>query len=571
MKHILYKAFFLFIIGFSVHGYSFNLHLDEVIDSELLNSNDERLKHIKQLLNDEKTEEALVNLYDFIGDVVQKKDTFLIIESHKLLADILRENGDYVKSNIYFSKIIPLIKNDLKSLQYVYFKKGGNFQIEGEVDSALVNYEKAIEISHFIENDEDNKAKIHANLSGIYYLKENYKRAIEHSKIAANYQRTLGNKDIEAGILNNLGGIYYMQGNYQEALETFQQAFEIVGYGQSELQKRTRNSTYINLAYAYSGLNDFKKAFEFQDRFFSLNDSLQQELKYKEIAEIESKYNVANKEKEAEIEKSKRLKAEYISVGLGLSTSILLLGLFILYKLFRLSKKNYELKINQKQLIHQSKIEKIKSESQSKILLATLDGALEERKKIASVLHDNVSALLSAANLHLYASKNQLKENVPEEIEKTQKIISEASEKIRDLSHNLISAVLLKFGLEAAVQDLCEKSSNSTLQFVCKSKNIERFNQNFEMKIFGIITELVNNIIKHSEAKNATVKLEQLNGNLQVIVFDDGKGYDINAEYGNKNGLGLSKTEITIKALDGLFEINATSGTRIFISVPIQY
>lgn len=402
-------------------------------------------------------------------------------------------------------------------------------------------------------------------------VKLNYK-AIEHSKIAVEYQQLLGNKDIEAGILNNLGGIYYMQGDYKKALKTFQKSLSIVGLGQSKLQRNTRSKSYLNIAYAYGELKNFKKAFEYQDKYFSLNDSLQQEFKYKEIAEIESKYRVATKEKEAEIEKEKREEAELLSYGLGLAILILLGGIYALYKVIVLSKKNHELQIHQKQLVHLSNIEKVKSDSQAKILAATLDGRLEERRKIAEVLHDNVSALLSAANMHLYASKKKLKNEAPQEIEKTQNIISEASESIRDLSHKLISSVLLKFGLEVAVSDLCEKSSNSEINLTSKAINITRFDQNFEIKIFNIINELVNNILKHSKAKNGTVKLDQLNGELQVVVFDDGIGFDV-TKIQEKKGIGLSQVEARIKVLGGIikFNNNKGNGTRIYISVPIIY
>ncbi len=561
----------ILIINDTVKASDFIFKFDKYyLQNKFLNSEDKRLIHIKELLEKGQTEDALNNLYDFIKEVEKYRDTSLIVESHKLLADILRDNGDYQNSNLNFSKILPFITNDYKSLQYVYFKKGGNFQLEGQVDSAKANYEKAILASEYVANNEDLKAKIHANLSGIYYLKENYSKAIEHSKIAINFQKVLGNKEIEAGILNNLGGIYYMQGNYREALRIFKEALSIVGYGQEEIQKQTRNSSYINIAYAYSGLGNFEKAFEYQDKYFSLNDSLQQEFKYKELAEIELKYSVATKEKEAEIEKAKRLKAEYLSYGFGFATFMLLLGVYVMYRIYKLSKKNYVLQLNQKQLIHNSNIEKVKSDSQFKILAATLDGRLVERKKIATVLHDNVSALLSAANLHLFATKKHLNE-IPIEIEKAQNIIVEASEKIRDLSHKLVSSVLLKFGLSVAIQDVCEKSSNSSIKLNCESKNMERFDQNFEIKMFNIISELINNILKHSNAKIGTIKLEQINGKLQVIVFDDGKGFDVDKVQG-KSGIGLSQVEARIKAFEGIIKLksNAT-GTRIYISVPVQY
>ncbi len=571
MKVLIILITFFSILNSSVYASNIDAIDFTYIENQLLDSDDEVLSAIKELLENGDSEEALTQLNLFIENAKKNGNEQLIIDGNMLLADIFREHGDYKKSTETFNSIIPLILNDRKNLQYIFFKKGGNFQLDNQIDSAKVNYEKAILVGEELENNENLKAKIYANLSGIFYLQANYDKAIENYKIAANYQQILGNKEIEAGILNNLGGVYYMQGKFKEALKVFQQAFDLVGYGQEDLQKQTRRSSYINMAYAYSGLNNYKKAFEYQDKFFSLNDSLQQELKYKEIAVIQSKYSLATKAKETEIEKSKRKDAEVLTYGLSFAILVLLSGIYALYKVYKLNKKNYALQISQDKLVNQTKIDKIESDIQAKILAATLDGRIEERKKIANVLHDNVSTLLSAINLHLYASKKKMKESIPAEIDKAQSILDEASEQVRDLSHNLISSVLLKFGLAFAVQDLCEKLSNSKITFTSNAKNIERFEQNFEIKMFNIINELVNNILKHSEAKNGTVKLEQLNGNLQIIVFDDGIGFDIN-EIELKNGIGLNQIKARMKVLNGLLNIKSTNeGTRIFISVPIVY
>ncbi len=558
--------FFVFSNTLKASSLIFNTH------NKVLHIEEDRLNKIKELLKKGNKKEALNSLYQFIDEITKSGDTMLIVEATMLLADVLRDNGDFLKSNLKFNEIIPLLKEDYKKLQDVYFKIGGNFQKNGNIENALINYKKALEISKKVVGSGNEKAKLHANISVIYYLKENYTKAIEHSKIAANYQQLLGNKEIEAGILNNLGSIYYMQGNYKKALVVFKKALEIVGFGQEKLQKNTRNSSYINIAYAYSGLKNYKQAFEYQDKYFSLNDSLMQEYKYKEIAEIESKYNIAAKEKEAIFEKEKRQRVELISYGLGFTILILLGGLYGLYKVFVLNKKNHFLQTKQKQLLHQNKVNLLKSETQSKILVATLDGRLEERKQIATVLHDNISALLSAANMHLYVSKKKLKNNIPEEIEKSQNIILEASKSIRNLSHKLISSVLVKFGLEVAVSDLCEKLSNSEIQLSSKATNITRFNQDFELKMLNNITELVNNILKHSKATVGSVKLEQLNGYLKIVVADNGLGFNID-EIRNKNGIGLSQVEARIKAMEGFIKFSDTKekGTRIYISVPIEY
>ena len=543
----------------------------DYLENFTFNIQDDELQSVKELLKNGNIKDALEKLYLFIEAVEIKNDSLLIVESKILLAEILRDNGDYQKSNEIFEDIIPLIKLDFKKSQYVFFKRGGNFQLENNIDSAKANYEKALFFAQKVQGNDDLRAKMHANLSGIYYLKEDYDNAIEHSKIAANYQKTLGNIEIEAGILNNLGGIYYMKGEFNEALNVFQEALDLVDYGQSDLQKKTRSTSFINMAYAYSELGNYKKAFELQDRYFSLNDSIQQELKYKEITEIESKYDLATKEKEAVIEKSKRQKAELLTYGLGVAIFILLIGIYALYNLVKLNKQNHTLEITQEQLINKSKLEKVKSESQSKILVATMDGRIEERKKISDILHGNVSALLSAANLHLYAGGMQFNGNVPIEIEKTQNIIAEASIQVRELSHNLVSAILLKQGLSLAIEDICKKSSNKTIKINCESKNMDRFNNNFEIKLFNIIQELINNMLKHSNAEIGTVKLEQLNGRLQVLVVDNGIGFDVDYENADA-GIGLSQIKARVGALKGLLSIDTSEkGTRTYISTPIVY
>ena len=219
----------------------------------------------------------------------------------------------------------------------------------------------------------------------------------------------------------------------------------------------------------------------------------------------------------------------------------------------------------------QNKLEQIHSNLQTRIINATIDAKEKERKTIAEILHDSVSALLSSASLHLQASKAQLNSKAPAEISKAQEIVKEASVKIRNLSHELISSVLLKFGLAFAVHDLCEKYSNSELELISDDNGIKRFDQKFEIKIYNIIEELINNILKHSKAKNASITLMERNGDkLLIQIIDDGKGFDVKRER-KKDGLGLSHIEARVKIMKGVFNINSKKGegTSIFISVPV--
>ena len=79
---------------------------------------------------------------------------------------------------------------------------------------------------------------------------------------------------------------------------------------------------------------------------------------------------------------------------------------------------------------------------------------------------------------------------MPIEIKKSHNIITEAAKKVRDLSHNLVSSVLLKFGLKAALLDFSEKYSNSSIQVNVTVGDVARYEEKFEVRVYNIIQEL---------------------------------------------------------------------------------
>jgi len=140
------------------------------------------------------------------------------------------------------------------------------------------------------------------------------------------------------------------------------------------------------------------------------------------------------------------------------------------------------------------------------------------------------------------------------------------------LSHNLISSVLLKFGLAFAVHDMCQKYSNSEISLFSDDNGIKRYDQGFEIKIHNIIEELINNILKHSKASNATIMLAHRKDNkLSIRINDDGIGFNVGSAK-KKDGLGLSHINARVKIMKGVFNIKSSKGegTSIFILVPIK-
>lgn len=246
--------------------------------------------------------------------------------------------------------------------------------------------------------------------------------------------------------------------------------------------------------------------------------------------------------------------------------SLFVVLIIILFFLFYLVYQNNKLK------------QKIKrKDTKQKILLDVINAGIDsqetEQKKIAAFLHDNINSLLSSAGLHLnvFTTKNNIQS---EEIQKTKAILSEVHDLLRDISHDLVPTLLVRFGLIYALEDLCERNSNSSIHFEFTSSvaTDTRYSEKFETKLYFIVSELFNNIIKHSEAQKAQISIHENNNQLIIIIHDNGIGFD--AEKLNEiEGFGLNRIRVRIKKLKGSFSIisraDENTGTSIKIKVPI--
>ncbi|WP_456313042.1 sensor histidine kinase [Pseudomonas shirazensis] len=216
------------------------------------------------------------------------------------------------------------------------------------------------------------------------------------------------------------------------------------------------------------------------------------------------------------------------------------------------------------------KRKEIRQKIQLDIINASIDAQENERKKIAGFLHDNINSLLSSVGMHLnaFSVHNDIKSN---ELLKAKSILEDAHDRLRDMSHELIPALLVRFGLVYALEDLCEKNSNSGLQFEFSS-SIDpemRYNEKIEMKIYFIVAELFNNIIKHSGANKAELSLNEKQNLLIIIIKDNGKGFKTD-KLKDVEGFGLNRIRARIKKYKGNISITSkvNEGTSIKIKVP---
>jgi len=275
-----------------------------------------------------------------------------------------------------------------------------------------------------------------------------------------------------------------------------------------------------------------------------------------EIATINPKENKSSYNQIYKVEQLRNKKIVSLSIVLGI----------IVFLLFYFLYQNNKLK------------QKIKrKDTKQKILLNIINSGIDsqeiERKKMASFLHDNINSLLSSAGLHLntFTAQNDIKSD---EIQKAKTILSEVHEHLRDMSHDLVPSLLLRFGLIYALEDLCEKHSNSAIHFEFSSSisTSKRYVEKFEMKVYFIVSELFNNIIKHSGAQNAKLSLVEKNNQFILIIHDDGVGFKTQ-KLKDVEGFGLNRIRARIKKYKGSLSITSkeNQGTKIKMQIPLPH
>ncbi|MFW0738759.1 sensor histidine kinase [Flavobacterium sp. T12S277] len=266
---------------------------------------------------------------------------------------------------------------------------------------------------------------------------------------------------------------------------------------------------------------------------------------------------VAENSQENSISTSENIRNKQI---ISLSIVLVILLFFLFYFFYQNNKLKQKIK---------------RKEIKQKILLNVINAAIDsqevERKKIASFLHDNINSLVSSVGLHLktFTTQNNIESD---EIKKAKAILQEAHDLLRDASHDLVPTLLVRFGLIYALEDLCERNSNSHIHFEFSSAipTKKRYTEKFEMKLYFIVTELFNNIIKHSDAQKAKISLSEKNNQFLIEIQDNGKGFETE-KLNHVEGFGLNRIRARIKKYKGTISITSkkNEGTFIKIQVPL--
>jgi signal transduction histidine kinase len=129
---------------------------------------------------------------------------------------------------------------------------------------------------------------------------------------------------------------------------------------------------------------------------------------------------------------------------------------------------------------------------------------------------------------------------------------------------------LIKLGLIPAISDLVKKINTSGKLNVDfdYDPNFEKLNETSEIAIFRIVQEILNNSIKHSQAKNMTIELKKMGTEILLLITDNGIGLDV-SNIEKSKGIGWKNIHSRVAMLNGTIDIQSikNSGTKIRITL----
>jgi signal transduction histidine kinase len=457
-------------------------------------------------------EEALKYFKQYLKNAQATSDSSEIASGYNNIASVLIELKQYDSSIYYFSEAIRLKEKlgNLNNLGQSYESLGSLYSKRGDSQSALRNYRKAYQLYENI-GDKRFMGECEYNI-GIEFKKLGSLDSAEKHIIAAiTISTDVGALQILRDAKESYAGLLFIKGNGLDAYEALQEAKNL------------------------------------SDSIFNLE-------KIETIADIETKYETEKKEQQIGLqtaEIAKKTAENERKVILIAALFVILVLLILVFLLFRnRAKRKQQLLIKEKDLrVKEAQIE------------ATLSSQESERKRFAADLHDGFGQLISALRLNMsnFNDKNSVK-NLPA-FEHSEKILEEMHREIRAIAFNLMPVTLIQEGLLAAIKEFSvriNKSDQLKIELTSYELN-NRFTEVFEVAIYRIVQEWVNNIIKYGNASKITIQLDQYENELVLIIEDNGQGFD-QSKLLNGNGNGWRNIQTRSNLIKSQIDIDSNLG-----------
>lgn len=506
-----------------------------------------------------KAKESLTALYK-AAEINLAASNKVDLSTNYLNIGIHYENeGLYLKAKEYFIKAKSLLKDEkgTPKIATLYLNLGALNANSKEIqnfDSSLYYYHNALEIFQVL-NDKQNISFIYNNLGIVYRNMDRYDEAIKNYEKSLDIKKELGDKKGQAATLLNLGNINLELKEYQKSNEYYEKALNLA----AELtDKKLYLDIITNIIKVEVALGNVQKVEPLMNEYMLLRDSLYNEEKMNQLRTLETIFETEKIEKSLAIqkeitEKTRKQNRQLLWLSIAVSLMVMISSaLFYQRQKYLKRLKNEEIAaLNAAQEINE--------------LNAIMHAQDEERNRIASDLHDRLGARLSSLKMLFEKSNGK-----PPQRAEVVKLLNKAIKETREISHSLSTDLLTRFGLVYALNDFISSiHSSGEIKGGLDAFGLqERLSITVERTIYHILLELINNTIKHAEARNFFITLSYSDGELSLIYEDDGKGFHIKEK--DKNGMGLRSMKARAASINAAFDFNTAPDEGVRVSLIVR-
>ncbi|MEO5681671.1 MAG: sensor histidine kinase [Chitinophagaceae bacterium] len=423
------------------------------------------------------------------------------------------------------------------------------------VDSASYFYQKAISESVRV-GDKYAEASIYGYVSTLYANTGKYNDMRQMAEKSLAVSRTLQSREMEATALYSVGYADFLNHDNLSARENIMKA---LGIALADTFRIVLTNCYNILSGIAARDGDYATYVMAKNKTDSIYEVILNAEVVKSGADLEKKYETEKKDNQLKLQHAQLQQKNifnYLLTG----------GILTIVLISVLTYRNYY----QKQRLQQQRISELEKDKLLVAVDSMLKGQEDERSRLAKDLHDGLGGLLSGVKFSLIHMKDNLiitPDNMTV-FERSLDMIDTAIRELRRVAHNMMPEMLVKFGLDEALKEYCN-SINTTKLVTVKYQSLgmeTRLESSVEIIIYRIVQELLNNIIKHAAATAAFVQLIREGHRLNVVVEDNGKGFDTALPV-TTLGAGLANVRSRVDYLKGQLAIHAEPGKGTLVNI----
>jgi signal transduction histidine kinase len=473
----------------------------------------------------------------------------------------LKQYDKALKSHLEIAEVCIEI-GDNKALTRSYNNIANAYLFLNDTLQSVNYYKKGIEIAEK-NNYERELSAMYNNYGGVLSDLGENTEAIAMVKKSLNLRQKLNDNYGVASTSLSLGTLYMEDGNLKPVEDYLRFGLKLsIESNANELKM----DAYDKLSSYYAFRKNPDSVIYYKELFKNIKDSIFSSRVTKEVAEVQEKYDTAEREKEILTQRADLAEQEldlskknYYILGLGALAVVLSLIGYLFYNQQRL--KNRQL-----QKENELKDALVKIETQNRLQ--------DQRLRISRDLHDNIGAQLT----FIISSLDNLKYGfkIPEKLGSKLKHISQFTTttiyELRDTIWAMNKSEITFEDLQTRISNFIDKaeSASDKTQFnftvdddLYKEK---AFTSVDGMNIYRIIQEAINNALKYAEAKMIDVNIKKIKNNIEFSIVDNGKGFDIHTV---EKGNGLTNMKKRTDDIKGELKIISSSnnGTQISITI----